>query len=143
MGVNFGGSPSKLQISPVDKRKAIEVYANRVTEIWVRMKGLVREGRIRGLPTEIVKEICERRWHKAMLTSSRKLKIESKVDMKARGLKSPDLADAFFVMCEVAIRNGMMGEMEEVEVDKRSVDGWTESAIFNDVLEASDVHLDY
>lgn len=143
MGINFGGSPSKLQISPVDKRKANDVYANRVTEIWVRMKGLIREKRLRGLPADIVKEICERRWHKAMLTSSRKLKIESKVDMKARGLKSPDLADALFVLCEVAIRNGLMGEMETIEVDKRSKDGWADAAQFNDVLDASDIGLEY
>lgn len=143
LGVNFGGAPSKLQISPVDKRKANDVYANRVTEIWVRMKGLVREGRVRGLPADIIKEICERRWHKAMLTNSRKLKIESKVDMKARGLKSPDLADAFFVLCEVVIRNGLMGEMEQIEVDKRSADTWDDAVAFNDVLQASDTSLDY
>jgi hypothetical protein len=143
MGVNFGGSPSKLQISPVDKRKGIDVYANRVSEIWVRIKGLVREGRIRGLPPEIIKEICERRWHKAMLTSSRKLKIESKVDMKSRGLKSPDLADAFFVLCEVAIRNGLMGEMETIEVDKRASKSWEDAAAYHDIVEASDTSLDY
>ena len=48
MGVNFGGAASSLQISPVDKRRGNEVYHNRVSEIWVRMKGMMREGRIRG-----------------------------------------------------------------------------------------------
>jgi len=143
MGVNFGGAPSKLQISPVDKRLGADVYANRVSEIWVRMKGLVREGRIRGLPPEIIKEICERRWHKNMLTSSKKLRIESKVDMKHRGLKSPDLADAFFVLCEVAIRNGLMGQMETIEVDRRASSSWEEAAAYHDIVGLSDTSLDY
>lgn len=143
MGVNFGGSPSRMQISPVDKRLASEVYSNRVSELWVRMKGLIREGRLRGLPNDMLKEICERRWHKTMVNNSRRLRIESKVDMKKRGLKSPDLADALFVLCEVVIRNGLMGEMEMVEFDKRSLLSWEKAAQYNDVQSASDLDLSY
>ena len=142
MGVNFGGHASKLQISPVDKRKGSEVYYNRVSEIWARMKGLIREGRVRGLPPELIKEICERKWHKNMLTGG-KLRIESKVDMKKRGMPSPDVADAFFVLCEVIIRLGLMGEMEEIEIDKRSKDGWADLVAMHDMIALSDQSLTF
>jgi len=141
LGVNFGGSPSKLQISPVDKRLANEVYSNRVSELWVRMKGLLREGRIRGIPEEMIAEISQRRWHD--IQSKGKLRIESKVLMKKRGLKSPDLGDSLFVLLETAIRRGLMGEMEEVKLDKRGKDAWFKVQSYHDVVELSDLDLSY
>jgi hypothetical protein len=142
LGINFGGFASDLQISPVDKRLGKEVYANRVTEIWVRMKGLLREGRIRGLPNEIIEEICLRQWH-SKHGGGGKMRIESKVEMKKRGMKSPDLADAFFCLLETVIRRGLMGEMENVKLDKRSAPAWEASARYFDVEMSSDLGLDY
>ena len=77
-----------------------------------------------------------------MLTGG-KLRIESKVDMKKRGMPSPDVADAFFVLCEVIIRLGLMGEMEEIEIDKRSKDGWADLVAMHDMIALSDQSLTF
>ena len=140
MGVNFGGSASNLQISPVDRRIAKDVYHNRVSELWVRAKGLLREGRIRGMSRDLITEICQRRWHK---TSGRKLRIESKTEMKKRGLRSADEGDSYFVLLELVIRLGLMGEMETIKLDKRSSGAWAKSAAMFDIQELSDLDLEY
>jgi hypothetical protein len=43
----------------------------------------------------------------------------------------------------VAIRNGLMGEMETIEVDKRASKSWEDAAAYHDIVEASDTSLDY
>ena len=122
MGVMFGGKASDMQISPVDKRMACEVYKNRVTELWVRLKGLMREGRIRGLTSEIIQEMVQRQWDEKSATL---LKIENKRVYKARVGKSPDIVDTLIVLVELCIKLGLLGEMESVKIDERDSETWS------------------
>ena len=124
MGVMFGGKASDMQISPIDPRMASEVYSNRVTELWARLKGLMREGRIRGLTSEIIQELCQRQWDEMR---GAKLKIESKKFMKLRTGKSPDIADTLVILVELCVKLGLLGEMETVKVDERTNDVWRRS----------------
>jgi len=124
MGVMFGGKASELPISPIDPRLASEVYANRVTELWARCKGLIREGRIRGLTSEIVQELCQRQWDEMR---GAKLKVESKKLMKLRTGKSPDIADTLIILVELCVKLGLLGEMENVDVDESSKEVWSRS----------------
>jgi len=67
-------------------------YMNLRTELWFKMKGWL-EARDCRLPRdeELVHELTTPRFS---FTSSGKLKVEGKDDMKRRGLPSPDKADA-------------------------------------------------
>jgi hypothetical protein len=129
-----------MQISPIDKRIATDVYYNRVSEIWVRMKGLMREGRIRGLTPEIIRELVERRWHN---NNGAKLRVESKKDMKMRTGMSPDIVDALMILVELCVKLGLMGEMEAVEIDKRSSAAWNRSVAMHDIEGGSDLDLEW
>ena len=140
MGVKFGGKASGMQISAIDKRKGHEVYYNRVSELWVRMKGLMREGRIRGLTSEIVSELIERQWHDQ---NGRLLRVESKVDMKKRVGKSSDICDALFILLELFIARGYMGEMESVNIDSRASEVWAKSAAIQNIDVWADLDLDW
>jgi len=140
MGVNFGGNASNMQISPVDKRKGDEVYHNRVSELWGRMKGMIREGRIRGLPSDVVQELCERRWHER---SGAKLRLEGKKDLKQRIGRSTDLVDALAVLVELVVRNGYMSEMEDVKVDLRASKVWRRNQEIHEIDVASDLDLEW
>lgn len=117
--VQFGGAASDFAAGINDTRPAKEVYANRVSELWVRAKGMLREGMIRGLPPEIIGQMVKRRWN-TKSARAKKIMVESKVDMKAREGESPDWADAFFVMLEVAVYNGLIVSSETVKVQKRA-----------------------
>lgn len=107
---------------PVDRRpdstNEFTIYKNRVTQLWVQPKALVREGQIRGIPLEVIEELCLRKWapqHTATTSC-----VESKRDMKKRIGRSPDLADTFVVLCEVAILNGLL-DVQEIRKDDRRI----------------------
>jgi len=81
IGVNVSESPSMGQ-----------QYLNLRAELWFRVKSYL-EGRDCSLPRDelLLAELVAPRYS---FTSSGKIKIEGKDQMKARGLKSPDKADA-------------------------------------------------
>lgn len=105
---------------PVERRADSQnehtVYRNRVTQLWVQPKALVRQGQIRGIPDEITEELCLRKW--AANTTIASTCVESKRDMKKRTGKSPDLGDTFCILVEVCIANGLL-DVEEIRQDDR------------------------
>jgi hypothetical protein len=107
--INFGGKPSGRVIN-LDGESNDE-YANRVSELWVQPKKFIRSGQITGLPSNVIEELVAREYDEQQ--SGHKLKVEKKAKMKARTGKSPDLADAFVILVEVAILNGLLDSEEE------------------------------
>lgn len=124
--------PSDRLVSNVDPRKCSEAFDRRVTEYWM----MVREGvlceSIRGLPLaehdtdlhQMIDELCTRTYS----IRGRKFSVETKDDMKERTLgKSPDRADAFCYMIEMARRHGLFfkspedEEREEQEKEKEEL----------------------
>jgi hypothetical protein len=107
MRTMFGTAPTDLQVSFDDPRKAREVYANRVTELWLHAYNYGRYGQIRGIRKDVAQEFSGRTYDKKYQGSLKK--IESKKEMKLRGLCSPDLADAHAVCLSlIRERRGML-----------------------------------
>jgi hypothetical protein len=84
-------------------------------------------GQIRGVPDDVVEELCQRKWH-AKNHSASCACVEEKADMKKRLGRSPDLADTFVILVEVAILNGLLDVMEIRRDDRRI------NQMFNQVL---------
>jgi hypothetical protein len=116
VAVRFGEAPTERRASSTE---AHLVFGNRVAQLWVQPKALVREGQIRGIPMEVVEELCQRQWDTRRNEGS-KTYIESKKEMRKRTGKSPDLADTFAILVEVAIQNGLL-EIEEIRKVDRSL----------------------
>ena len=96
--VSFGGSATDEPISVDDPRPAKQVYANRVSQLWGRIKVLIMSQSIRGLEDQTARELCARIY---TLKNERTL-LESKKDLKKRTKgNSPDRADALALLCEV------------------------------------------
>lgn len=95
--VQFGGSPSETPISRMDQRKAKDRFSNKVTELWYVGKELIRSGQLKGLTTDLIKEMCARTYENL----GDKVKVEKKEDMKSRTMRSPDLYDSACVMIEL------------------------------------------
>jgi hypothetical protein len=73
---------------PEDK----EHYEDWGTESWAHLRDLLQEGEVELINDEdLVGQLSTRKY---TLTSKGKIKLESKKDMKKRGLSSPDRADA-------------------------------------------------
>ena len=102
LGVQFGGAASERPSSFRDRRTAREVFQNRVTEIWFAGVEFVQSSQIKGLPSQVCAELVERRKKKQGNIISHNC-VESKDEMKKRtGGKSPDNADAFLILLELA-----------------------------------------
>lgn len=113
--IGFGEKASKTKISPKDQKTAQETYANRVSELWGVGVRLLRDGRIFGIGPDLAREMVARKYHQG-----EKIQVESKTEMKKRTGKSPDIADAAFVLLDVARHFGLTGGIgtDNLEVDK-------------------------
>lgn len=115
--IDFAGAPAERRADSVEEHT---IYKNRVTQLWVQPKALVRKGQIRGVPESVVEELVARRWHPKRHTGSKTAGacVEEKRDMKKRFGKSPDEADCLCILVEVAILNGFL-DIEEIKRDDR------------------------
>lgn len=87
--VNFGGRPMS------------EYYANARAEMWHGMKKWLESGgAIPNIP-EIVSELSAPEYK---FTTANKMVLESKEDMRGRGLRSPDYADALALAVGVPLK---------------------------------------
>lgn len=120
-GVNFAGAPIQRRADAINEET---IYGNRVTQLWAQPKALVREGQIRGIPLEVIEELCLRKYDSKKQGS--KTFVETKRDMKKRTGKSPDLADTFVILVEVAIANGLLDIVEIRKSDQKAQQAWKE-----------------
>ncbi len=102
LGVQFGGAASDRPASVKDSTPAKKKFKNRVTEIWFAGLDFIQGRQIKGLPSEACIELVERRKHRKNNVTDQN-RIESKDEMKKRTSgKSPDDADAFLILLELA-----------------------------------------
>ena len=114
--VSFGGKPSEKRVSVNSPVKAIDMYTNRVSELWFAGKELMRTKQLYGMDNDLAQEIVGRTYE-MVKTGSLKVRIESKPDFKARIGKSPDLADAAFLALDLARQRHGLVAMEPREMD--------------------------
>lgn len=82
----------KIETDTKDGEEAAEHYNNITTHMWAVMKDLMKNKEI--VLEEDQKTFAQISSRKYFLTSSGKIELESKKEMKKRGLDSPDRADA-------------------------------------------------
>lgn len=147
--VEFGGSPTKRPVSNnsyiTDREtgqrrleRCDEKYSKLVTEFWWSFRLAVEADQIRGLPQDVIDEFCIREWDRV---AGNKIEIESKIEMKKRTRKSPDLADWAVIILEGARRLGFeiekVGNAEEESESEdyfqKEADEWS-AAIKNGLL---------
>jgi hypothetical protein len=91
-----------------DDREASAVFKNHVTQLWYSFRESVQFSMVRGLDAETCIEACNRLY--ASKGSPERISLESKAEMKARGLRSPDLMDAAVVGHHLARKRGYLGK---------------------------------
>lgn len=113
--IKFGGSPSKRKVSKSDPTPCDERFANRVSELWFIGKQLMIEKVLAGIFPDLASEMCQRTYE-VMKDKHTKMRVESKKALRARTGRSPDIADAAFVlidMCRDRFGLGMGGSMRK------------------------------
>ena len=92
--VQFGGQASTIATGG---KQGKDLYANMVSELWYSGKPLLRSGQIRGLRPDVIREMTLRLYEETG-GSHKRIRVESKEDMKARlNGRSPDTSDAYFL----------------------------------------------
>jgi len=114
--ISSTGTPTERIVSNVDKRKCCDAFDRRVTEYWMMVRESVLCEIVRNMPLvnetdgglhPIVDQLCSRIYE----VRGKKFSIETKDDYKERTSKgSPDNADAFVYMIEMARRAGLTFE---------------------------------
>lgn len=99
--VGFGGAPTELSISAEDSKKPVDRFDRFVSELWFVAREWCRMGLVHLIqpPRELRLELESRTYD---LLVKDKIRIERKQDMKARGIASPDYADAFCLLIHLA-----------------------------------------
>lgn len=112
--VDFGGVPTERPVS-LDEfvwdgdrqtrrlKTCREHYSKFCTELWFSVFYVILSGQMRGLAMEVVDEGCKRVWR---YTKQNKIEVESKIEMKERTTRSPDLFDSLVTGVEGARRLG-------------------------------------
>lgn len=102
LAVNFGGKASDRAVSAFDPAPGEDRYANRVSEIWYSPKEAMRTGQIRGLCEEVIQELCLRKKTEEKGNNIHlRIRAQSKPEMKAQGIKSPDIGDSAMGLYEL------------------------------------------
>lgn len=114
--VEFGGAPTPRPVSmdlyvhdhhlKLRRLKlANEHYSKFVTEMWFSVRYAIEADQVRNLCPEIIEEGCQREWK---IVRGDRIEIESKVEMKERVGRSPDIFDAAVTAMEGARRRGFV-----------------------------------
>lgn len=118
--VNFGGAASELPVGAHDPTPACQRYADRVTELWFGLQEYMRSEQIKGLTTDVIKEMCIRKYESVKRAGVEMPKVETKRDMKLRtGGVSPDCADALMITAEVCRQRLALGRVLKPEGQRK------------------------
>jgi len=113
--VQFGGKASDKPVSASKRTPASHLFVNRVSELWGSGKELIRCRQLRGIPSEVASDMCGRTYDSVKSEHGLRIRVEPKSDFKLRHGRSPDAADAFFVLLELARERFGMLAMEPVK----------------------------
>jgi hypothetical protein len=138
--IEFGGSPTKRPVSldlfwtdPRDGQRkmkaACDHYSKFVTELWFSVTYTVEAGQLRNLPEEAFEEGALRQWDKV---KNDKIELETKLKMKERVGRSPDMMDSLAIVVEMARQRGfLISKLARPEKNgkpdwlEKQVDGYT------------------
>lgn len=137
--VEFGGAPTKRPVTLdtylTDNKTGIkrlrlcdEHYDRFVTELWYSLRFAIEADQIRGLPEDVMNELCMRNWE----LKKEKIAVETKEEMKLRTRKSPDLGDWAAIILEGARRLGFQitklgNELQSDDEGVNWLDEWQSS----------------
>ena len=106
-----------------------------MSEIWYQGQELLRSHQLRGITPDLAREMVGRKYETR--GTNVKIKVESKVDYKSRIGRSPDIADAAFILVDLCrSRHGFMGG-DRFSVNKGRQQVWAKKMKSFDVTTSS------
>lgn len=103
----------KIETDTLDGKEAAKYYNNLTTHMWATVRDLLKEKDIQIDDDDVL--LAEMSSRKYRTASNGKLELESKDDMKKRGLDSPDRGDALALACYLGKIKKHTGSAPSVE----------------------------
>jgi hypothetical protein len=103
--IEFGGKATDRQVSAENYTLCRDFYSKFVSELWYSVRLTIESRQFRGMTEEVMQEGTMREWK---LVTGNRVEVESKVEMKDKMGRSPDLFDALVAGVEMARRKGFM-----------------------------------
>lgn len=103
--IDCGGKPSEKPVSEQITSLCKDYYSKYITELWFSVRLTVEASQFRGMSEEVIGEFSQREWK---VVGANKIEVETKVEMKLKTGRSPDLADALAIGLEGAKRRGFV-----------------------------------
>lgn len=103
--IDCGDAPTEQRVSAEIDMPCKDYYRKLVTELWFSIRLIVLNRQFRNMNADVMWELCAREWKAA---PGNKIEVESKVEMKEKTGKSPDLADSLAIACAGARKRGFI-----------------------------------
>lgn len=103
--IEFGGKATDRPVSAENTTICKDFYSKFVSELWYSVRLTIESRQFRGMTEEVMQEGTMREWK---LVTGNRVEVESKVEMKDKMGRSPDLFDALVAGVEMARRKGFM-----------------------------------
>lgn len=104
--VDFSGKATDMPVSAATPKPGHEQFCNRVSELWYAGLEFIKHKQIKGIKVDQAREMKARTYTTIKGADGLRILVEPKKDMKLRLGFSPDIADAGFVMLDLARRLG-------------------------------------
>jgi hypothetical protein len=111
VGIEEAGEVSARPISNSNPKPCNEEYDRVVTELWFAVREFAVHSCLRGMPDEALREFYARRWD----IQNKKVRLETKKELKMHFRRSPDYADACAFCVELARRLGAIAGNQRLE----------------------------
>jgi hypothetical protein len=123
--VSFGGGASHRRVSASNRTPAKDLYVNRVSELWFVGKEFLRCRQFFGIPNEVAVDMTARTYE-MVKGSNLRMKVEPKQEFKSRIGRSPDIADAMFLLIELARQRHSFVSIDLDPSRKDDMSVWTQ-----------------
>lgn len=99
--VNFSGSATEMYVRANDTNTGKAQFDRRVSELWWVGREFMKYGQIKGITSDLARELKARRYDTIKGAEGLKVQVETKKEMKKRLGFSPDLADSWCVLLDL------------------------------------------
>jgi hypothetical protein len=119
VGIEEAGRVSDRPLSAVNPRPSSEEYDRVVSELHFAVREFAINDALRNMPAHAITEFCARRWE----MRNKRVRVETKTEMRKHFVRSPDYADACCFAVELARR---LGAVAGTELRNQPQSSWME-----------------
>lgn len=127
-----GGAASDLIVSEENPKPAKEQFDRRITELHFSIREFVEADMIRNLDLDTANQLCSRKYEIKGTGAGKRLSLEKKEDMKARGLRSPNESDSLAFGIDM-LRNKGINATIQTTVKQEGNKAWDKALEENDL----------